>query len=209
MKIIPHCSEDCLFLNVYTPDLKPRDPLPVMFYIHGGGFYSGCGNDDMYAPEFLVRKGVILVTINYRLEVLGFLCLDTEEVPGNAGMKDQVAALKWVNKNIANFGGDPSNVTIFGESAGAASVSCHLVSPMSKGLFKRAICQSGATTCWWAKVFEPRKKALVLARQLGYNSENDGDLYEFFKSQPVEALVGVKLPLSFSEEHRKAIYLII
>ncbi|KAJ8723143.1 hypothetical protein PYW08_003055 [Mythimna loreyi] len=202
MKPKPNCSEDCLFLNVYTPGLKTINPLPVMFYIHGGGFYSGSGNDDICAPEFLVRKGVILVTINYRLEVLGFLCLDTEEVPGNAGMKDQVAALEWVNKNIASFGGDPNNITIFGESAGAASVSYHLVSPMTKGLFKRAICQSGATTCWWAKAFEPRLRALALAHQLGYNSENDRDLYEFFKSQPTEALIGVQLPLSFSEEHR-------
>ena len=173
-----------------------------MFFIHGGGFYSGSGNDDMYGPEFLVRKGVVLVTINYRLEVLGFLCLDTEEVPGNAGMKDQVAALEWVNNNISKFGGDPNNVTIFGESAGAASVGYHLVSPMSKGLFKRAICQSGAITCWWAKVFEPRLRAVALAHQLGYNPENDGDLYEFFKSEPVDCLVGVKVPLSYSEEHR-------
>ncbi|XP_022828109.1 liver carboxylesterase B-1-like [Spodoptera litura] len=196
-------SEDCLFLNVYTPELKPQNPLPVMFFIHGGGFYSGSGNDDMYGPEFLVRQGVILVTINYRLEVLGFLCLDTEEVPGNAGMKDQVAALQWVNKNISNFGGDPNNITIFGESAGGASVGYHLVSPLTKGLFQRAICQSGITTCWWAKVFEPRLRALALARQLGYNAEKDGeDLYEFFKSQPVEKLAGVKVPLSYSEQHR-------
>lgn len=195
-------SEDCLFLNVYTPDLKPSKPLPVMFWIHGGGFYSGSGNDDMYGPKFLVRKGVILVTINYRLEVLGFLCLDTKEVPGNAGMKDQVAALKWVNDNIEYFGGDSNNITIFGESAGAASVSYHLVSPMTKGLFKRAICQSGVTTCWWAKVFEPRLRAVTLAHKLGYNPGHDGGLYEFFKSQAAGNLVAVKLPLSFSEKHR-------
>ncbi|KAH9641184.1 hypothetical protein HF086_004571, partial [Spodoptera exigua] len=195
-------SEDCLFLNVYTPELQPQNPVPVMFFIHGGGFYSGSGNDDMYGPEFLVRQGVILVTINYRLEVLGFLCLDTEEVPGNAGMKDQVAALQWVNKNISHFGGDPKNITIFGESAGGASVSYHLVSPMTKGLFQRAICQSGVATCWWAKVFEPQLRALELARQLGYNEDTDGDLYEFFKSQPAEKLSGVKVPLSYSEQHR-------
>lgn len=193
-------SEDCLYLNVYTPELKPDKPLPVMVWIHGGGFMSGSGNDDLYGPEFLVRQGVILVTFNYRLEVLGFLCLDTEDVPGNAGMKDQVAALKWVNKNISRFGGDPDNVTIFGESAGGASVSHHLVSPMSKGLFKRAIAQSGVTTCSWAKTFKPYERALVLARQLGYESENEDGLYEFFKSQPLESLINVKSPISFSEQ---------
>ncbi|KAJ8709952.1 hypothetical protein PYW07_009318 [Mythimna separata] len=86
-------DEDCLYLNVYTPDVQPDKPLPVMFWIHGGGFVSGSGQDDEYGPKLLVRKDVILVTINYRLEVLGFLCLDTEEVPGNAGLKDQVLAL--------------------------------------------------------------------------------------------------------------------
>lgn len=202
MKAPTHGSEDCLYLNIYTPDLKPDKPLPVMFWIHGGGFFSGSGNDDFFGPEFLVRQGVILVTINYRLEVLGFLCLDTEDVPGNAGMKDQVEALKWINKNISYFGGCPDNITIFGESAGAASVSYHLVSPMTKGLFQKAICQSGAATCWWAKVFEPRKRALKLAQQLGYKSDNDKELYDFFKSQPVESLVQIKTPLTYSEAQR-------
>lgn len=110
-------DEDCLYLNVYTPELNPKNPLPVMFFIHGGAFKSGSGNIDHYGPDFLVQYGIVLVTINYRLEALGFLCLDTAEVPGNAGMKDQVTALKWVHENIANFGGDPKNVTIFGESA--------------------------------------------------------------------------------------------
>lgn len=191
----PIGSEDCLYLNVYTPDIKSQNPLPVMFWIHGGGFMWGSGNDDFYSPEFLVRHGVILVTINYRLEGLGFLCLDTEDIPGNAGMKDQVAALRWVKNNISNFGGDPDNITIFGESAGSASVSFHLISPMTKGLFKRAIMQSGTTLCNWAQPFEPRERALVLARQLGCYSEDDKELYEFFKSQPPENFVKLKLPV--------------
>ncbi|XP_045769192.1 acetylcholinesterase-like isoform X3 [Maniola jurtina] len=109
-------SEDCLYLNVYTPNLVPINPLPVMVWIHGGGFMIGGGDND--GPQFLLRKDVILVTINYRLEILGFLSLDTEDIPGNAGMKDQVAALRWVKENIRKFGGDPDNITIFGESAG-------------------------------------------------------------------------------------------
>ncbi|XP_064292526.1 juvenile hormone esterase isoform X2 [Plodia interpunctella] len=86
-------SEDCLYLNIFTKTLDPLTPRPVMVWIHGGGFYTGSGNSDYYGPEFLIKHDVILVTFNYRLEVLGFLCLDNEEVPGNAGLKDQVAAL--------------------------------------------------------------------------------------------------------------------
>ncbi|KAJ0183512.1 hypothetical protein K1T71_001488 [Dendrolimus kikuchii] len=193
---IPFGSEDCLYLNIYTPDLKPPKPLPVMVWIHGGAFMWGSGNDDFYGPDFLVRQGVIIVTINYRLEALGFLSLDTEDIPGNAGMKDQVAALKWVKNNINNFGGDQDNITIFGESAGGASVSYHLISPMTKGLFKKAIIQSGAVSCTWAQAFEPREKALKLAKQLGCDSENDKELYEFFKCQPLENLINLKLPIT-------------
>ncbi|XP_022828112.1 pyrethroid hydrolase Ces2e-like isoform X1 [Spodoptera litura] len=192
-------DEDCLYLNVYTPEVKPDKPLPVMFWIHGGGFYCGSGNDDLYGPEFLIRHDVILVTINYRVDVLGFLCLDTEDIPGNAGMKDQVQALRWVNKNIASFGGDPKNITIFGESAGGSSVSYHLISPMSKGLFKRAIAQSGVSTCAWAQAIEPRERALALAGSLGFYSEDDKELYEFFKNQPKESLVGVQCPVATFE----------
>lgn len=191
----PIGSEDCLYLNVFTPDIKPSHTLPVMVWIHGGGFVWGSGNDDFYAPEFLVRHGVILVTMNYRLEVLGFLSLDTKDIPGNAGMKDQVAAMRWVKNNIMNFGGDPNSITIFGESAGGASVGYHLISPMTKGLFKRAIMQSGTTVSWWSQPIEPREKALVLAKQLGCYSKDSKELYEFFKSQPLEKLVKVKLPV--------------
>ncbi|XP_075975637.1 juvenile hormone esterase-like [Anticarsia gemmatalis] len=197
-------SEDSLYLNVYTPDVKPDKPLPVMFWIHGGALLCGTGEDELYGPEFLVRHGVVVVTINYRLEVLGFLCLDTEEIPGNAGLKDQVQALRWVNQNISNFGGDPNNITIFGESAGGASVSYHLISPMTKGLFKRAIPQSGTAFCPWAQAYKPRDRALALAKQLGCYSEDDKELYEFFKSQPVESLVGISVPLLLSEKARNS-----
>lgn len=191
----PVGSEDCLYLNVYTPSLKPPTPTPVMVFIHGGGFLWGSGNDDLYGPEFLVRKGVVLVTFNYRLGALGFLSLDTEDIPGNAGMKDQVAALRWIKKNISNFGGDPENITIFGESAGGGSASLHLVSPMSKGLFKRAICMSGCLNNSWVYGFEVREKALKLAKKLGCNSENDKELYDFFKKVPKEKLVALDLPI--------------
>ncbi|KAI5639530.1 carboxylesterase family domain-containing protein [Phthorimaea operculella] len=200
MKAPPSGSEDCLYANVYTPNLSISALLPVMVFIHGGAFLYGSGNDAIYGPEFLVRQGVVLVTFNYRLGVLGFLSLDSEDVPGNAGMKDQVAALRWIKKNIRNFGGDPENITIFGESAGAVSVSLHLISPMSKGLFKRAIVQSGSALAYWAQTFEPREKAKAFARQLGLDTDDDKKLYEFFKVQPKETLINVTVPLTYIEK---------
>ncbi|CAD0249725.1 unnamed protein product [Spodoptera exigua] len=195
-------SEDCLYLNVYTPDVTPEKPLPVMVWIHGGGLVSGSGDDFEYGPKFLVRQDVILVTFNYRLEVLGFLCLDTEDAPGNAGMKDQVAALRWVHNNIANFGGDPDNVTIFGESAGGVSVTYHLMSPMSKGLFRRAIAQSGVSVSYWAQSYKPRERGFALARKLGFNSDDVKEVYEFLKQQPIENLIKAKVPITYSEKQR-------
>ncbi|VVC93855.1 unnamed protein product [Leptidea sinapis] len=199
-------NEDCLYLNVYTPTCTPIK-LPVMVYIHGGAFRIGDGNSDRYGPVFLLKHNVILVTINYRLEILGFLCLDSKDIPGNAGMKDQVAALRWVQKNIRNFGGDPDNVTIFGESAGGASVSFHLVSPMSKGLFKRAIMQSGSITCWWSTVYKARERALLLARELGCTAKNDEEICDFLKHVPVEKLSNKNLSLSFAESTKLGTYL--
>lgn len=192
-------DEDCLYLNVYTPNMSPPQPLPVMIWIHGGGFCCGSGNDDIYGPDYLIRNGVILVTINYRLEILGFLCLDTEDVPGNAGIKDQVFAMRWVQKNIFKFGGDPSNVTIFGQSAGAACVTYHCVSPMTKGLFKRAIAQSGCILNSWAQTYKPRERSIALAKHLGCTSEDDKDLYEFLKAQPIESMAEIQVPLMLRE----------
>jgi para-nitrobenzyl esterase len=142
-------SEDCLFLNVYTPaDAKDKSKLPVMFWIHGGGYSGGASSEPRHNGDFLPLKGVVLVTINYRLGVFGFLA--TEELAkeangaaGNYGLLDMVSALKWVMANIQQFGGDPNNVTIFGESAGSAAVSTLMASPAAKGLFQKAIGESG------------------------------------------------------------------
>ncbi|XP_013183096.1 esterase B1 [Amyelois transitella] len=188
-------SEDCLYLNVFTTTLTPSEPRPVMVWIHGGGFYTGSGNSDYYGPEFLIKHNVILVTLNYRLEVLGFLCLDNDEVPGNAGLKDQVAALKWVKKNIAKFGGDPENVTLFGCSAGAASVCYHLVSKMSQGLFNKAICQSGVCLNEWGYNLYPRERAFQLAKLLGKETQDPAELLEYLRSLPTSSLVKIELPI--------------
>ncbi|XP_005094077.1 cocaine esterase [Aplysia californica] len=137
-------SEDCLFLNVYTPTTKTSPgAIPVMVWIHGGGYVTG--SSSLYDGTLLAAKEVIVVTINYRLDVFGFLSTGDDVIPGNYGMMDQIAALQWVRKNIGAFGGDPNQVTIFGESAGSSSVSLLTISPLSKGLFQRAIMESGAS----------------------------------------------------------------
>lgn len=144
-------SEDCLYLNVWTPAKTPEDKLPVMVWIYGGGFSFGSTAEASYDGEPLARKGIVLVSIAYRVGNLGFLSLpeltaeNPQHVSGNYGLLDQIAGLNWVKNNIEKFGGDPSNVTIFGESAGGISVSMLCASPLAKGLFKRAISQSGGS----------------------------------------------------------------
>ncbi|XP_063826900.1 juvenile hormone esterase-like isoform X2 [Ostrinia nubilalis] len=197
-------SEDCLYLKVYTPDLKPEKPLTVMFYIYGGGFVSGSGNSYVYGPDFIVEKNVVLVTINYRVDALGFLNLDTKDVPGSAGMKDQSLALKWVHDNIHKFGGDLDKVTIFGESAGSASVTYHLLSPMSKGLFKRAIAMSGVTFCEWAISYETAKRSFALGNMLGSNTTDPNEMLEFLQRRPILKLIH-KFPTVMPVEENWAI----
>ena len=146
-------AEDCLYLNVFTPDPAPTTPLPVMVWFHGGAYVFGSGSDMSYDGTHLVNRGdVVIVTVNYRLGALGFLAhgglssADASTTSGNYGLLDQRAALQWVKANIAGFGGNADNVTIFGESAGGRSVCWHLVAPGSAGLFHRAIAQSGLCT---------------------------------------------------------------
>jgi para-nitrobenzyl esterase len=143
-------SEDCLTLNIWTPAKGTTDRLPVMVWIHGGGFQAGSGAEPRHDGEAFAKKGIVLVTINYRLGVFGFFSHpeltkeSAHNASGNYGMLDQVAALTWVQDNIAGFGGDPKNVTIFGESAGSFAVSALMASPLSQGLFQKAIGESGA-----------------------------------------------------------------
>lgn len=142
-------SEDCLYLNVWTPAKRPDEKLPVMVWIHGGGFNFGSASLPEYNGGNLAKKGVIVVTLNYRLGPLGFLAHpllsaeSADSVSGNYGLLDQIAALKWVQRNIAAFGGDAGCVTVFGQSAGSRSVALLMISPLSAGLFQRAVAQSG------------------------------------------------------------------
>jgi len=141
-------NEDCLYLNVVTSAQKASDKLPVMVFMHGGGFTGGHGNEKIFCSARLAGKGVVVVTVNMRLESIGLLChpLLSKESPqgvsGNYMFLDMIAALKWVQKNIASFGGDPDNVTIFGESGGGAKVAVLMATPLAKGLFHRAILES-------------------------------------------------------------------
>jgi para-nitrobenzyl esterase len=151
-------SEDCLYLNVWVPAGAHDKPLPVMVWIYGGGLLNGSASTPLYAGDALARRGVIVVTANYRLGALGFFAHPelTRESPhkasGNYGLLDQLAALGWVQRNIAAFGGDPANVTVFGQSSGSISISALTTSPLARGLFHRAIGQSGG-------LFEPLEVA--------------------------------------------------
>lgn len=142
-------SEDCLYVNVWTSSLEPAKKMPVMVWIYGGGYSEGSSEVAVYNGANLARNGVVVVTFNYRVGPLGFLAYPalTEESPhhssGNYGLLDQIAALNWVHRNIAAFGGDPFNVTIFGQSAGAGSIGILMTSPLAKGLFEHAITESG------------------------------------------------------------------
>ncbi|XP_022900306.2 carboxylic ester hydrolase-like [Onthophagus taurus] len=182
-------SEDCLYVNVFTkqsPSVAIKSLQPVTVFIYGGGWKFGQSNQTVYGPDYLLEQDVIVVTFNYRVGVFGFLSTDDMSSPGNYGLKDQIEVLKWIRRNIRNFGGDPNSVTIFGESAGAASVSYLMLAPKAKGLFHRAISFSGSSLCPWALsrnplqityavataagVIEPRTKNLVKRlRKLDYD----------------------------------------
>ena len=169
-------SEDCLYLNIWTAADSPGERRPVMLWIHGGGLTRGSGSSRIYDGEELARKGVVLVTINYRLGVFGFLAhpgLTAESAhrsSGNYGFLDQVAALQWVHRNIAQFGGDPGRVSIFGQSAGSWSVNLLMATPLAKGLFQRAIGESGAEFETLPRLSAAEQAGASFARSLGADS---------------------------------------
>ncbi|KAI2474067.1 hypothetical protein C4B38_000154 [Diabrotica virgifera virgifera] len=180
-------QEDCLSLHVFTRKLPSEETKlkPVMVFIHGGGFLAGFHETKTYGPEYLMTEDIVLVTITYRLGLLGFLSLKDEslDVPGNAGLKDQVLALKWIQRNIKNFNGDTNNITVFGESAGAASVEYLLLSPTAKGLFHKAIIQSGSTLNPWALRNFP---LFEFAKFHGKSNMTEEELLKRLRDIPVE-----------------------
>ena len=188
-------SEDCLYLNVWTPATRKTTGLPVLVYFYGGGFVAGDGSEPRYDGESMAKKGIVVVTCNYRLNIFGFLAhpdLSAEspyKASGNYGLLDQVAALEWVRKNIAAFGGDPARVTICGESAGSISVSYQMASPLSKHLIAGAIGESGAgihPTLAPVTLAEAEKTGLEFAQKAGYptiaqlRALSARDIYELY-----------------------------
>jgi len=171
-------SEDCLTLNVWSPNTTSAAKLPVMVWIYGGGFLNGGSAAPIYDGTDLAKHGVVIVSFNYRLGELGFfahpavLGENKDEATGNFGLLDQIAALKWVQKNIAAFGGDPSNVTIFGESAGGMSVNDLIASPMARGLFAKAISESGLGLNTVPTLAEAQKSSTEFATQMGVNGSD-------------------------------------
>nr|QFN66797.1 caryl carboxylesterase [Propylea japonica]QKI86658.1 glutathione S-transferase [Propylea japonica] len=190
-------SEDCLYINVYTPEFQPQRSrtklLPVMVFIHWGGFFTGTSRTDYHGPEYLMDKDVVLVTFNYRLGLLGFFSTYDDASPGNFGLKDQNLALRWVQKNIRYFGGNKSEVTIFGQSAGGASVHYHMLSRSSRGLFQRAISESGNALALWAQPIPGIGSKLlpVQASLVGCGEYilNSSDLVDCMRKVSVETLL--------------------
>jgi len=191
-------SEDCLYLNVWTPDLEPARLMPVMVWIHGGGFTLGAGSLTPYVGLPLASRGVVVVTLNYRLGHLGFFAhpaLDKEyregEIVNNFALLDQIAALQWVQRNIANFGGDSSNVTIMGESSGARSVLSLFSSPLAAGLFHKGIAQSAYTL-----PDIPREKASEKGVRLARHFNLHNATAEQLRALPADAFWSLDASLS-------------
>ncbi|KAJ6642145.1 Esterase B1 [Pseudolycoriella hygida] len=209
-------TENCLNLNIYTKNLKPNKLYPVMFYIFGGGFNTGSNSTALYGPDYLLMSDVVVVVCDYRLGPFGFMYFKdpSVDVPGNAGLKDQLLALKFVKTNIQNFGGDPDNITLFGHSAGAVSVNLHCISEQSRGeipnsnyklnlltfsegLFNRAILLSGSVFHPPPPMLEAKDFPYRLAKKLGFTGrEEDRDVIEFLQSAD---------PIRLAEEQNKII----
>lgn len=200
-------SEDCLYLNVYTPKPPSKDSpkLPVIFYVHGGRLILGFG--DYYRPDFFINRDVIFVSINYRLGIFGFLALDLPEAPGNAGLKDAGFALKWVSENIANFGGDENNITIMGESGGSGILTCFLTCSRTQNLFHKAIMESGSGLSDLFMEADHIDKAKECIRLLGKDMSDPREMYDYLMTLPVEELLDVLYVIESSREEINCFFL--
>ncbi|XP_072929541.1 juvenile hormone esterase-like, partial [Epargyreus clarus] len=178
-------TEDCLVVNVFSPD--QASGLPVLVLIHDGGFQRGWGLHK--APGRLLLLGVVVVTFNYRLGAPGFLCLQTAGIPGNAGLKDQVAALYWVHRNIAKFGGNPHDVTLYGTGSGGVAVELLLLSELTRNLVHKAIIESGAVLSPSSMSYDPFARAVAEAINLGYKGKGAGDVEIFYNKMSIKDLV--------------------
>ncbi|KAH8420881.1 hypothetical protein KR222_008200, partial [Zaprionus bogoriensis] len=184
-------SEDCLHINVYVKNLNFKKPLPVMVWIYGGGFQLGEATRDIHGPDYFMKKNIVLAIPNYRIGAFGFLSMSDPDldVPGNAGIKDTVLALQWIQENISNFNGDPKNVTIIGLSSGAAVIQILMATENARGLFHRAIIMSGSTLCGWATV-RHNNWAYQMANHLGFKgSKTEKEIFHFLQRAPAKELI--------------------
>lgn len=213
-------SEDCLWLNVYTPEVAQVESLrPVLVWIYGGRFLIGSASQNVYSPAYMLDHDLVMVSIQYRVGPYGFLSTGDASAPGNYGMHDQVLALKWIQENIAQFGGDPGQVTVSGHSAGSAAAHMHLLSPLSKGLLHRSISLSGTGANFWATRSQDHSK---YAKKMGsiFNCDNEDSeslikclrkvdpvelteaqwkLHDFFHKTPAKLPLSTFLPRTDSE----------
>lgn len=199
-------KEAGLFINIFSPGLPVDEGMnpkyPVMVWIHGGGFMNGSGGSFVYDPVYLVQEGVVVVTMNYRLGPLGFLSLPSAGIVGNAGLKDQLLVFKWVKTNIDRFGGDPDNVTVFGESAGSMSAYLHYLSPNSRKYFHKVICQSGVACSESFFQKDAADKARNLAKHLGYNGNDDSKVLDTLLKAPAHLLLKYQNKVGSEQEKR-------
>lgn len=190
-------AEDCLYFNVYVPEKRTRQPLPVIVFIYGGGFqFSALKGDEQ---NHFMDKGVIFVTFNHRHGLFGFLSTEDETVSGNMGLKDQVLVLKWIKEHIESFGGDPNRITLAGISAGGASVHYHYLSPMSAGLFHSGISLSGTALVPWAQAEQSRKKAIKLAELVKCNTTDIRQMIQCLREKPARSLLEAQKKFAVSE----------
>jgi len=180
-------SEDCLYLNVFTRSLDPEAKKPVIVFIHGGAFVFGSSTN--LGGDYFMEEDVVLVTIQYRLNAFGFLTTEDKSSPGNYGLHDQLSALRWVQANIAQFGGDKDKVTIMGLSAGGASVHYLLLSPNADGLFHRAVSLSGSALAHWANLPKQGQTARKLARNVNCPVDSSENLVKCLREKPAEELM--------------------
>uniref|UniRef100_A0A170XJX6 Venom carboxylesterase-6-like protein n=1 Tax=Triatoma infestans TaxID=30076 RepID=A0A170XJX6_TRIIF len=191
-------QEDCLYLSVYTPDLNPKEKLAVLVHTHGGGFR--CGNAGLRDnADYLMDGNVILVNIHYRLGTLGFLSTEDRIIPGNFGLKDQSLGLHWVKENIKFFGGDDEKITMFGYSAGGASVQYHMISPLSKNILRGGISQSGVMNLFWSLSVpgKARLQAERVAEIVGCGGKKDEELLDCLQNTCPVKLIRAELDLLY------------
>ncbi|XP_066249553.1 carboxylesterase 4A-like [Euwallacea similis] len=196
-------SEDCLYLNVFSPEIRKecnQTLLPVMVWIHEDIFSTeNSPKLESFYPDYFISEGVVIVTLSYRVGIFGFLSTEDYSAPGNWGLKDQILALKWVQENIQNFGGDHNNVTLFGQGAGSSYISILIQSPLAKGLFHRAILQSGTSLNQWAYSQNPRKAAFGVARLLDIHTDQSRELVDHLRKVDYRTLYVVSVSTDFRE----------